>query len=125
MGFPLVSSSVPSAAPVVALNALILPSLKFPTRSAPENDPKVDGAIAIPHGELSGPALTRFAIRAPFRSNVATYPFPGPPALLCFWASCFAYVTNSVPLIFCTLYGAKPAGIAGFENDDEAEYGCG
>src|ERR1700739_2748329 len=27
--------------------------------------------------------------------------------------------------MFCTLKGAKPAGIAGFENDDEVEYGCG
>jgi hypothetical protein len=23
------------------------------------------------------------------------------------------------------LYGANPAGIAGFENDDDVEYGCG
>src|SRR5580693_9106817 len=27
--------------------------------------------------------------------------------------------------MFCMLYGANPAGIAGFENDDEPEYGCG
>src|ERR1700693_5167235 len=27
--------------------------------------------------------------------------------------------------MFCTLNGANPAGIAGFENDDDAEYGCG
>jgi hypothetical protein len=40
---------------VVALNALILPSVKFPTRSAPANGPKLAGAIAIPQGELSGP----------------------------------------------------------------------
>src|SRR5579863_2503326 len=72
IGCPVLSSSVPSTAPVVVLKALILPSVKFPTRSAPENGPKLAGAIAIPHGELRGPSPTRFAMRLPFKLNVAT-----------------------------------------------------
>jgi hypothetical protein len=40
---------------LLRLNALMVPSPKLPTSRSPANLPKSDGAIARPHGALSGP----------------------------------------------------------------------
>src|SRR5207247_8737427 len=52
---PLGVRSWPRGAPLMASNALIVPSPKFPTRRLLQNSPKTDGAIAIPQGALSVP----------------------------------------------------------------------
>src|ERR1035437_8006338 len=115
-GLPDESCSVPRDAPVVALNALIRPSPKFPTSSAPPNAPQFAGAMATPHGEFSGPFEIKCFVRLPFRSKTATKPFPTPPASRNLFASCFAYSTYRLLLRFQMLKGAKPAGTEGSLN---------
>jgi hypothetical protein len=48
----------------MGLKALIRPSPKLPTRRVPLGVPKLSGADAIPHGELSGPRFTSCLIKA-------------------------------------------------------------
>src|SRR5689334_2019187 len=93
IGLPLTSFRVPMSEPEAGLNALILPSPKFPTNNDPAKSPKLAGATARPHGELSGPCEIRFAVRFPDISNTPTYPFPAPATSSCFAPSCLAYVT--------------------------------
>src|SRR6185436_18531285 len=65
MRLPLASRSEPSHVPVRGPYALIVPSPKLPTSSAPPNLPKLAGASARPHGAFNAPreATQQAAVR--------------------------------------------------------------
>ena len=98
------SARVPINAPVIGLNALILPSPKLPTSKSPPSVPKPTGANARPQGESSEPCETRFAKVRATGSNTLTKPRPAPD--MSSWPSLEkAKVTYSRPPTFCTLNG--------------------
>src|ERR1700734_605774 len=75
---PGLTSIEPTSASVTGLNALITSAtpetkLKLPTRRSPPNLPKLDGAMATPHGEASALLVIVFSGTPP-SVNSATAP---------------------------------------------------
>jgi hypothetical protein len=68
IGVPVASASWPASAPVLMLKALMWPSPKLPISRSPAKVPKVDGATARPHGELSGPCAANCLMKCPLVS---------------------------------------------------------
>src|SRR5262249_54793664 len=75
--------------------------------------PKLKGAAAIPHGELSTPLEAKRRSKLPLVSKISTNPWPGPATSSCFLAFCSANVTTRLPLILPMPNGAYPAGNCG------------
>jgi hypothetical protein len=72
IGVPPESDKVPRKAPVLILKALMVPSPKLPTSRAWLNVPKFAGALAMPHGEFSGPCDNSRRMNFPLALKTST-----------------------------------------------------
>src|SRR3984957_15503632 len=108
---PTLTSNEPTSWSVTGLNALITSAtpetkLKLPTRRSPPNLPKLDGAMATPHGEARALFMIVFS-RPPLSLNSTTAPWPAVAIVCAGWPD-GAYVTNTLPPRSVTLKGTSP-----------------